>query len=147
AVALPRPRASGSRLISSALSAFGTRHVIQSSWAQRMTWSQPPSGSSLRPEMLKAKGTLNARATTLPGDAGEHIVVVPVEHRWRKVELCHRVVPHEFRPDRVQVGSEDPGPKIGPLPQCKDFQIHDACLALNMKPLRCRADPNPSSRI
>jgi hypothetical protein len=48
--------------------------------SRRITWSQPPSGSSARPSMLKANGTLNARATTLPADADESIVEVQIEY-------------------------------------------------------------------
>ena len=69
-----------------------------------------------------------------PGDADEHIVEVPIEYRWRKVEVRRRVMSHEFRPDRFQI-RKDQWPKIGSFPQCKDFQSHDACptLSLNIK--------------
>ena len=30
-------------------------------------------------------------------------------------------------PDRIQIGPEDQRPKLGPLPQRKDFQSHDGC--------------------
>jgi hypothetical protein len=38
---------------------------------------------------------------------------------------------HEFRPDRLQIRREDRWPKIGPFPQGKDFQSHDACPILS----------------
>jgi hypothetical protein len=47
---------------------------------------------------------------------------------------------HEFWPNRFQLRRKDQRPKIGSLPQCKDFQTHDACpaLSLNIQPLRCQ---------
>src|SRR5450631_4284895 len=35
------------------------------------------------------------------GDAGESIVDVQIEYRWRKIELCRRVMSHEFWPNRL----------------------------------------------
>src|SRR5882762_5021424 len=66
AIELPPPLASGTRVISNALRVVDARPIIRSSCAQRITWSQPPSGNSSRPSTLKANGTLNARATTFP---------------------------------------------------------------------------------
>src|SRR5216683_5373985 len=66
AIELPLPLASGTRVISNALRAVDARPIIRSSYAQRITWSQPRSGNSSRPSTLKANGTLNARATTFP---------------------------------------------------------------------------------
>jgi hypothetical protein len=65
-----------------------------------------------------------------PVDACECIVEVPIEHRWRKVEVRRRIMSHEFRPDRFQI-RKDQWPKIGAFPQCKDFQSHDACPTLS----------------
>jgi len=48
---------------------------------------------------------------------------------WRKIEVCHRVMPHEFRPDQIQIGPEDQRPEIGPFPQGEDFKAHNHCPA------------------
>ena len=96
--------------------------------AHRITSSQPPSGSSAAAVDVESERYAECPGDDLaPGDADERIVEVQVEHRWRKVELRRRVMSHEFRPDRLQIGREDRWPKIGSFPQCKDFQSHDAC--------------------